>query len=348
MNKEQLQAAENAMVEWLSHQGELGKAPYKIKHAKTFELHELQYYVFKFKKALFGEWMLGVCGGYENDGLEHCGHIFSEYKKYSDPTAVSDATEIVEKIRAYWMEKARQHEEFNTKFRLNTDFRTQDEIPADDIHRQFVKSESRFYIRVGEIDCPTGNIVTADPLAYLPSRNFSPILAESVPAGTYPVEVSICRQAEIGLRMCTAKLKLKETKAEIYKKTTAIRDSAIKARDGILEGFPVDAGMICFCDTQTAEEYRTFLDRWYAENPNGNHYDDYFSGLFAESYKKLPAYQREGGDFIEWKNPDTGSKMVMIASGFGDGFYNSYYGYDIENEICEIIVPMVNPDIFGC
>ena len=48
------------------------------------------------------------------------------------------------------------------------------------------------------------------------------------------------------------------------------------------------------------------------------------------------------------KNPDTGSKMVMIASGFGDGFYNSYYGYDAENEICEIIVPMVNPDIFGC
>lgn len=37
----------------------------------------------------------------------------------------------------------------------------------------------------------------------------------------------------------------------------------------------------------------------------------------------------------------------MVASGFGDGFYQSYWGYDLNNEICELIIPLVNPDSFG-
>ena len=349
MNKEQLKAAEKAMTDWLSHPGELGKKPHKIECTKEFDLHELHYYIFRFKEKMFGEWMLGVCGGYEDDSLEHCGHVFSDLKKYEEKTALDDATAIVERIRAYWMERARNQESFQAKFEENTKFRTQEAISADVIERQFVKNESRYYVEVGQIDCPTGQIVIADPLAYLPSRQFSPVLAESVPTGTYSVDVSICRQQEIGLRICTARLKIKDSKVVTYKKATATKETAIQLKDGgTIEGFPVDAGMICFCDAEEAEKYRKFIDKWYVENADGNHYDDYFAAYFAESYEKMPAYQREGGDFIVWTNPDTGNRMIMIASGFGDGFYNSYYGYDGDGELCEIIVPMVNPDIWGC
>ena len=66
-----------------------------------------------------------------------------------------------------------------------------------------------------------------------------------------------------------------------------------------------------------------------------------------ESYEKFPQYQRKGGDFIEWENPNTKNKLVMVASGLGDGFYQSYWGYDSNNDICELIVPLVNPDLFG-
>ena len=347
MNKEQLKAAEKAMIEWLSHPGELGKEPFKIECTKEFDLHDLHYYIFRFREKLLGEWMLGVCGGYEDNSLEHCGHVYSDLKKYDEMTALEDVVAIVEGIRAYWMERARKQEEFQEKFKENMDFRTQEEISANAIESQFVKSESRFFVHVGQIDCPTGNIIVADPLAYLPSPQFSPVLAESIPAGKYSVDVSICRQQDIGLRMCTARLKVKDSKAVTYKKAAATNETAIQLQEGgVLEGFPVDAGMICICDAQVAEEYRAFMDKWYAKNPKGNHYDDYFATFFAESYNKMQAYQREGGDFIEWTNPDTGNRMVMIASGFGDGLYNSYYGHDSDGEICEIIVPMVNPAIF--
>ena len=66
MNK-QLEAAKQSMIDWLSHPNELGKKPYKIECDKEFDLHELHYYIFKFKEKIFDEWKLAVCGGYEND-----------------------------------------------------------------------------------------------------------------------------------------------------------------------------------------------------------------------------------------------------------------------------------------
>lgn len=148
--------------------------------------------------------------------------------------------------------------------------------------------------------------------------------------------------------MCTARMKIKETDAIVYKLTTPTEDSAVfVGTDGVLSGFSVDAGMLSICDEQVAKEYRQFIDNWYRDNPNGNHDEDYFSDFFKNSVEKYPQFQSEEGDFIEWINPNTNNKLVVVASGFGDGFYQSYWGYDLNNEICELIIPLVNPDSFG-
>lgn len=111
MDQEQRKAAQLAMEEWLEHPQELGKKPCRIEIAGEFDLHDLHYYIFRYKKTLLGKWLLGVCGGYEEGGLEHCGHVFSEMKEYSEKTAREDAVAIVENIRAYWMEQAQKGEE---------------------------------------------------------------------------------------------------------------------------------------------------------------------------------------------------------------------------------------------
>ena len=222
-------------------------------------------------------------------------------------------------------------------FKQNLEYISQIEIEPEIIDKQFVKTNTRFYLKVGDIDCPTGKIAVADPLCHLAGRDYF-ILTEAIPKGKYPVEVAICRNEYVGIRMCTARLKIKNTKA--------IKYICAKAEESIYSGFSVDAGMMCFCDAQVAKEYIEFIDDWYTKNPNKNHYDDYFEQFFKDSELKLPQYQREGGDFIEWTNPTSKNKMVMIASGFGDGFYQSYWGYDEKNEICELIVPMVNPELY--
>lgn len=115
MNEAQMQAARDAMIEWLEHPHELGAAPAEIECAGTFELHDMTYYLFRYRRKAGDDWLLGVCGGYEGDELEHCGHVYSEMEKYEESSAVEKATAMVEMIRTYWMEQAKLAEERKEK-----------------------------------------------------------------------------------------------------------------------------------------------------------------------------------------------------------------------------------------
>lgn len=87
---------------------ELGRKPYKIECTGEFELHEMHYYVFKFKTCALSPWRVGVSGGYEGDSLEPCGHTFSKMRRYDAATAQNDCIEMVEMIRAFWIEQAKR------------------------------------------------------------------------------------------------------------------------------------------------------------------------------------------------------------------------------------------------
>ena len=107
----QQEYATAVMEEWLSHPQELGKKPAKLEIAGTFELYGLRYYIFKFKKSVLGSWKVAVCGGYEGDSLGHCGHIGSEMEAYDPVTAQEKCVAMVEKLRKYWQDRAKQEEE---------------------------------------------------------------------------------------------------------------------------------------------------------------------------------------------------------------------------------------------
>ncbi|KOP68535.1 hypothetical protein AMS62_27335 [Bacillus sp. FJAT-18019] len=103
----QQQAAKDSMIEWLMNEQELGHKPSRIELAGEFDLHDMHYYIFKYKKTLLGKWLLGVCGGYENSSdTEHCGHVFSEMQPYNAATAEEESIHMVEMIREYWMQQA--------------------------------------------------------------------------------------------------------------------------------------------------------------------------------------------------------------------------------------------------
>ena len=59
MNIKQQEVAQMNMVEWSSDSQELGKKPSRIEFVKEFELHEMHYYIFKFKRSVFGSWLVG-------------------------------------------------------------------------------------------------------------------------------------------------------------------------------------------------------------------------------------------------------------------------------------------------
>ncbi len=77
----------------------------------TFVLHDMTYYIFKYKDTKDSEWLLGVNGGYEGDSLSDCGHTFSEMEPYDEKDGCQRMLRrLVEMVRSYWMEQAKQVE----------------------------------------------------------------------------------------------------------------------------------------------------------------------------------------------------------------------------------------------
>ena len=184
-------------------------------------------------------------------------------EKYDSRTAVESCINMVEKIRAYWIKQAKQ-QELQKCFEQNLKYISQTEIPAEIIEKQFVKDNRHYYMPVGKVHFPTGRIIVADPLAYLPSKQYSPELEITIPKGSYPVDVAIYRNEDVGIRMCTTRLKVRDTKAINYVLATPTKESAITNKNNeVMAGFPVDAGMMTICDAKVADEYREFLDEWY-------------------------------------------------------------------------------------
>lgn len=110
MTKQQ-EAAVAAMREWLAHPQELGKAPAKIEIAGEFDLHDCHYYILKYKKSLLGKWLVGVCGFEGTETLEPCGHTFSQMEPYDPADAREKCEAMVEMIRQYWMDRAKEETE---------------------------------------------------------------------------------------------------------------------------------------------------------------------------------------------------------------------------------------------
>lgn len=231
-------------------------------------------------------------------------------------------------------------------FDANLKFIGQMELDADLMDRTFTKTETRDHLVIGTVDLPTGRIRVGDALAYMGTKEASPELNRTVPKGSYPVELAFITTKMDTVRISAARIKLSDEKAVRYELAEPTHETtAFHCSDGDLTGFPVDAGMMGFMDASVMDEYSDFLHSWHRGNPGKNHYDDYFAALFNESYEKHPQYQRAGGDFIEWTVPATGNRLTMNATGFGDGFYQIFWGIDKNGDICEVTVPLIDTDL---
>ena len=203
---------------------------------------------------------------------------------------------------------------FMIAFEKNLSFLRKDEYSKEFIENLFIESNKISLHTAGEVDFPTGQVIIADPLCYLHSKENRKILDRTIPIGKYKVELAILNSKTISKRVVGARLKIKNDKIIRYEQTQNISSS--------FNGFGVDAGLASFCDATVAEEYTKF----YSNN-------DYFIKLL------------QGKQFIHWELPGTNHKIAMFETGFGDGYYMSLYGLNEKDEVCELVIPFINPEI---
>lgn len=203
-----------------------------------------------------------------------------------------------------------------------------------------------FKLPMGEVNFPTGEILVRDPLVYL-KREEQPYF-QKVPTGKFSLETLVVEMAKDHYRYMASRVKFSKNKVVRY-------ENAMKGNENLDDdfiqgesffGFYVDAGLATIVDVKTRDAYCDFEKSWFdaQEHPKEcNIYDDFFAEEFKKSYQANPQFQREGGDWINFTIPNTDLSVPMIQSGWGDGTYPVYLGYDDNNAVCEVVIEFIPP-----
>ena len=202
-----------------------------------------------------------------------------------------------------------------------------------------IQGKEIFILDMGEIEFPTGDILVRDPLVWL-NRDEKAYLT-SVPRGKYRIETLVVKLEEDHYRYALSRVRFTENVAKIYYEALKGDENLDDVDGDSIFGFNVDAGLATIVDIETRNAYCDFKDKWYTENPNKNIYDDFFAEVFAKNAEENPVYQREGGDWINFKIPNSELSIPMIQSGFGDGRYPVYFGYDENGKLCDLVLEYI-------
>ncbi len=262
--------------------------------------------------------------------------IFDRFKKKKEDQVQDSRSQAVQADQ-----EKEAYRKLQSAFAENRAFLARKEMDPDTVFRVF--HGENVTIRVfPAVTFPTGSLVAADPLAYLPQEEMAGHLQRSIPTGRYALSLGILQSEIAGIRMSGMKLTVSDRKPVTYEMAKIDMHLADGTKKP-LDGCPVDAGLLTICDAKTAEDFQKFAQQWYADHPEQNLYDDYFEAFFVQSWKEEPKLQREGGDFIRWQIPGTDEEIVMAASGFGDGFYNLFWGLDESGNPVELAALFIDP-----
>ena len=193
---------------------------------------------------------------------------------------------------------------------------------------------------IGAVHFPSGTIFACDPLVELED---TPPFIQTIPAGTYPVKICVVPSEKYGDRYACVKVEVNREKPVRYELgMTGKEDLDEELDEDDYFGFGVDAGMGCVADIQTQAAFKTYWAKRLEEDPDIDPYNDLFCDLLEENAKACPKYQLSHGDWLNWTVPDTDCNLPIFASGWGDGYYPVYFGYDAKGKVCAVYVRFID------
>jgi hypothetical protein len=187
--------------------------------------------------------------------------------------------------------------------------------------------------QIGEIILTSGRIIACDPLI-VPDTRYH--LKKRVKPGRYPIIVSLADFQPVGdARFACAMLRISE-EATVRWEVALINEPDINQKAD-RTAYMVDAGTGCFVDWDAAEiiaglvsldvvypekdEFEMFCDRVIAEMESNSFGDEPFTAGWANM--KV--------------SDETEANIIAFSSGWGDGDYASFWGYDASGHLTSLV-----------
>ena len=193
---------------------------------------------------------------------------------------------------------------------------------------------------IGTVRFPTGKIFACDPLMELED---TPPFLQTIPAGSYPVKICVVPSEKDGDRYACVKVEVSRENPVRYELGMVGSENLDEELgDDDYFGFGVDAGMGCIADIQTQAAFKEYWGKRLEAESDIDPYNDLFCDLLEENAKVYQKYQESHGDWLNWTIPDTACDLPIFSSGWGDGYYPVYFGYDAKGEICAVYVRFID------
>jgi hypothetical protein len=199
------------------------------------------------------------------------------------------------------------------------------------------KTKYLYSYYLGDLVVISGEIVACDPLVFPETK---PLITNISPKN-YPVIVSLASDSlkassennPLYKTVICAMVRFEEQEADRWELIINSDEDMIILKEKKCFGYAVDSGISCFMDTQAAQ---IIID----SSLNSDTYEETISCQLDEL---LDINNKEFMFANLLLDKDNGLNVIAFSSGFGDGIYPTYLGFDNEGKI----VNMVTQFVFG-
>jgi hypothetical protein len=160
---------------------------------------------------------------------------------------------------------------------------------------------------LGRIKVTSGKLGACDPI--VGSREPWP-LDRSIPPGDYPVDVAVLELANGDRRVGLARIQLAEREPVAWENAAPDGARLADLKPGEAFGYGVDAGLGCFADVVALRAFEGYGEQ--------------------ASHQLVDALEETHEPSWSWADitcGDAGENVIAFSSGFGEGFYFSYWGF---------------------
>ncbi|MBE1445914.1 DUF4241 domain-containing protein [Paenibacillus sp. OAS669] len=186
--------------------------------------------------------------------------------------------------------------------------------------------EVRQIVRLPDLYVPTGSIVATDPLANMARPAFS----RRTPVGMFPVNLYI--EQQYGW-ICCAEIRFSDDEIAAWEMAVLPGQKLEELIAGEIYGYPVDAGLGCFMDEESAQRFREHQQQ--LTEQLGEAYDNYYDDYLSELLEGDEAVSSDYCNAVPY--PGQPHNAAVFRSGWGDGFYASYFALNEKGEVVRLI-----------
>lgn len=169
---------------------------------------------------------------------------------------------------------------------------------------------------IGEIRLTSGKLVACDPIV-----DCGTPFADQFPVGTFPLDLAIATIGE-DERIGLAKIIFAPGRIVSWELAVTDQQDRSTLKPGELFGYGVDSGKGGFMDVAALHAYEA------ERNREGEQFDKHLFAALDKTYRHTRSWH------LYQTNKGT---VALFSSGYGDGFYATYKGYDKTGRLVAVV-----------